>query len=309
MTTIYDIAKRVGCVPSTVSKYITKHGYVSDRLGKRIAAAMAELDYHYNGIARALSTSTNNRIGVMVPFLDHPYFQRLVNAICSAAAAVDKEVTIFTTEYAPAKEEKCLADLEHRMIDSLIVTSHALPAQQINARSAGRPIVFCQTVDDPAIRSVDIDRTTALVDLFQALKDRGQDQIGCLFIRRPAQSVTTTETLAAYQQVFGHKLAPAKVRYHCRTFDDGQRVGQALLAANPGLQVVLTESDVSAAGVVQLASPLSVIGQGNQLFSRLLNFSSIDQHLDEIGRQAVALTQPDQPVTKEKVKFDIIWRK
>lgn len=130
MTTIYDIAKRVGCAPSTVSKYITKHGYVSDQLGKRIATAMAELDYHYNGIARALSTNSNNRIGVMVPFLDHPYFQGLVNAICSAAATADKEVTIFTTEYAPAKEEKCLADLEHRMIDSLIVTSHALPAQQ-----------------------------------------------------------------------------------------------------------------------------------------------------------------------------------
>ncbi|WP_367329322.1 LacI family DNA-binding transcriptional regulator [Limosilactobacillus sp.] len=67
MTTIYDIAKLVGCAPSTVSKYITKHGYVSQALGEKIAAAMRDLDYHYNGIARILSTNSSNRIGVMVP--------------------------------------------------------------------------------------------------------------------------------------------------------------------------------------------------------------------------------------------------
>lgn len=87
------------------------------------------------------------------------------------------------------------------------------------------------------------------------MKDRGKDQIGCLFIRRPTESVTTAETLAAYQQVFDHKLDPAMIRYHCRTFDDGQRAATALVAANPGLQVVLTESDVTAAGVARLTTP------------------------------------------------------
>lgn len=86
MTTIYDVAKAVGCAPSTVSKYITKNGYVSQQMADKISAAMVKLDYHYNGIARSLSTSTNNRIGIMVPFLDHPYFQSLINAISTAAA-------------------------------------------------------------------------------------------------------------------------------------------------------------------------------------------------------------------------------
>lgn len=54
MTTIYDIAKKVGCAPSTVSKYITKHGYVSQAMGQKIASAMRELNYHYNGVARWL---------------------------------------------------------------------------------------------------------------------------------------------------------------------------------------------------------------------------------------------------------------
>lgn len=81
MTTIYDVAKEVGCAPSTVSKYITKNGYVSQQMGHRITAAMKKLDYHYNGMARNLSMRTNNRLGNMVPYLDHPYFQGLVNSI------------------------------------------------------------------------------------------------------------------------------------------------------------------------------------------------------------------------------------
>ncbi|MEE6647343.1 hypothetical protein PS395_05705 [Limosilactobacillus pontis] len=57
-----------------------------------------------------------------------------------------------------------------------------------------------------------------------------------------------------------------------------------LLATTPNLQVILTESDISAAGARQVAGPkVVVIGQGNQLLSQLLGFPSIDQHLDTIG--------------------------
>ena len=44
MTTIYDVAKEVGCAPSTVSKYITKHGNVSKKMAAKIDRAMVKLD-------------------------------------------------------------------------------------------------------------------------------------------------------------------------------------------------------------------------------------------------------------------------
>lgn len=206
MTTIYDIAKKVGCAPSTVSKYITKHGYVSQAMGQKIASAMRELNYHYNGVARALSTSTNNRIGVMVPFLDHPYFQGLVAAIACAASDVNKTITIFPTAYSVDSERQYIAELEHRLIDGLIITSHALSYQEIIKADTDRPIVFCETIADPAVRSVNVDRYTTFIKLFQTLKEQGYERIGCLFIRQPQRSITTRETLSAYQQVFGKSI-------------------------------------------------------------------------------------------------------
>lgn len=148
MTTIYDIAKKVGCAPSSVSKYITKHGYVSQALGEKIAQAMVDLDYHYNGLARNLSNGTNNRIGVMVPFLSHPYFQQLITAVSMAATQSGKEVVIMPTVYDPAKEKRYLEELEHNLVGSLIITSHALPTATCAAYRKFGPIVFCKDAND-----------------------------------------------------------------------------------------------------------------------------------------------------------------
>lgn len=312
MTTIYDIAKKVGCAPSTVSKHITKHGYVSQAMGKKIATAMQELNYHYNGIARALSTSTSNRIGIVVPFLDHPYFQGLVNAISEALAKAGKEVVIFPTRYAIASEQRALSELVHHLIDGLIITSHALPRHEINKYQVHGTIVFCESSTDPAIKSVEIDRATAMTDLFLAFKKRRLTRLGLFFIRRPENSVTTTETLATYHQVFNCHPAPDFIRYHCRNFADGQKAARQMLAAQPAIQAILTESDISAAGAQQEITrqdkDIQVAGQGNHLLSSLLNFSSIDQHLPEIGQQAVdlVLDQADNP--QKVIKFNFIDR-
>lgn len=312
MTTIYDIAKKVGCAPSTVSKYITKHGYVSRALGERIATAMREMDYHYNGLARALSTSTCNRVGVIVPFLDHPYFQGLVNAISEALAKAGKEVVIFPTRYSIANEHRALDELTHHLVEGLIVTSHALPRQEICQYQAAGPIVFCETVTGSATKAVNIDRSSAMRDLFQTLKQQQLTRIGFLFIRHPEHSVTTTEILAAYQQVFNCWPDPTLLNYHCRSFADGQKATKQLLTARPAVQALLTESDITAAGAQQVikqqAKPVIIIGQGNHLLSSLLHFSSIDQHLSEIGQQAVDLVLNRATDPEKEIKFNFIWR-
>ncbi|MBB1079238.1 LacI family DNA-binding transcriptional regulator [Limosilactobacillus sp. STM2_1] len=314
MVTIYDVAKRVGCAPSTISKYITKHGYVSQQLGQRIALAIQELDYHYNGMARSLSTNTNNRIGIMVPFLNHPYFQGLVSAISEAATAVNKEVIIFPTKYDINREKHYLAELEHQLISGLIITSHALPYQEIAQYKRFGEIVFCETLADESVKSVNINRYSAFIDLFKTLKKNVKSNIGFLLIRPAKQSITTRDTLKAYQEVFHSPIPSNSIQYHCCTAPDGQKAVAKIIKKNPQLQVLLTEGDASAAGAFKYLQKIKhdhimIIGQGNRLPSQLLNFSSIDQHITQIGQKAVALVLDHSARKKEDVSFNIIWRK
>ncbi|MRN06512.1 LacI family DNA-binding transcriptional regulator [Lactobacillus sp. 0.1XD8-4] len=310
MSTIYDVAKEAGCAPSSVSKFITKHGYVSNKLGNKITAAMAKLDYHYNGLARNLSTKTNNRIGVIVPFLDHPYFQGLVNAIILEASKISKEVVILPTAYNANREQQYLQELEHNMVSSLIITSHSLPYAKIYPYQRFGKIVFCENSNHQQTRCVFNNRKEIFEKLFTTLKQKEITNFGFMFIRNPQDSKTTKETFEAFKKIFNHYPQPERIIYNCRTAEDGKNGYLKLKRTIPNLQIVLSESDISAAGAYQARgnSDTLIIGQGNQLVSKLLRFTSIDQHLDETGILALKLATEATSTMKEKVNFDIIWR-
>lgn len=310
MATIYDVAKAVGCAPSTVSKYLTKNGYVSAQLGERIVNAMEELDYHYNGMAVNLSKNINDRIGVLVPLLDHPYFQELTNAISIAAAKQGKEVVLMPTNYQTAREQRFLDELEHRLVGSLIVTSHQLPYQEISQYQRFGSLVFCEDLAGNDLKTVRTNRLAIFKQLFERLKDDGNRKIGFLMIRPASQSRSTREAFQAYQAVFGCQPNSNYVRYSCRTFADGRRGMNELLHAK--LDVIFTEGDATAAGAFQelrrTGQQTEVIGQGNQLPSQLLGFTSIDQRFCQMGQAAIDLALHKQDRFSREIKFKIIWR-
>jgi DNA-binding LacI/PurR family transcriptional regulator len=310
LATIYDVAKAVGCAPSTVSKYLTKNGYVSAQLGERIAKAMQELDYHYNGMAVNLSKNINDRIGVLVPLLDHPYFQELTSAISIAAAKQGKEVVLMPTNYQTAREQRFLDELEHRLVGSLIVTSHQLPYQKISQYQRFGSLVFCEDLADDDLKTVRTNRLAVFKQLFERLKKEGDRKIGFLMIRPADQSRSTREAFQAYRAVFGRQPNSDYVRYSCRTLADGRRRMHELLPVN--LDAVLTEGDATAAGAFQelrrAGQQTVVIGQGNQLPSQLLGFTSIDQCFRQMGQAAVDLALHKQDQISREIKFKIIWR-
>ncbi len=250
MKTIYDVAKAAGYAPSTVSKYLTHHGYVSQAAGKKIEQAMVDLDYHYNGLARLLNEGASSRLGIMVPYLDQPYFQELVQSIMNVSVKQQREVIILPTNYDTSLEQLYLDWLEHQLIGQLIITSHALPLEQIANYQKFAPIVVCERSAHLPIRSVYNDRLGTFKQLFEKIKAAGQTHIGLILARPASQSRSTEEVLAAYAEVFGEKIDPNLVRYHGKTLADGIREAKQLQQIDAQLQVVLTEGDTTAAGPI-----------------------------------------------------------
>lgn len=76
MANIRDVAKLSGHSVSTVSRALNHSGYVSAATRQEILAAVKQLDYHRNDIALALSTGKTHQIGVVIPFVNRPYFQK-----------------------------------------------------------------------------------------------------------------------------------------------------------------------------------------------------------------------------------------
>ena len=67
MATIRDIAEKVGVTATTVSRVINNRGYISEETRRKVYAAMEELNYKPNELARSLSKSRSDTIGLIVP--------------------------------------------------------------------------------------------------------------------------------------------------------------------------------------------------------------------------------------------------
>ena len=73
MPTIRDVAKRAGVAPITVSRAINNSGYVSTEKRVRVEAAIAELGYVPNTLARSLRSRRTNTLGLILTDITNPF--------------------------------------------------------------------------------------------------------------------------------------------------------------------------------------------------------------------------------------------
>lgn len=92
MATLYDVAKRAGVSKTLVSRVISGKKGVSEQARQRIKAAMEELQYTPNALARSLVLMKTNTIGVVLDDLCEPYFFDLIRGIEAQVGTTDYNV-------------------------------------------------------------------------------------------------------------------------------------------------------------------------------------------------------------------------
>jgi DNA-binding LacI/PurR family transcriptional regulator len=78
LTTIADVAKKVGVTGTTISRYLNGSGYVSSETSAKIERAIAELDYKPNMIAKSLVTKKTHTIGLIIASIINPFYPDVV---------------------------------------------------------------------------------------------------------------------------------------------------------------------------------------------------------------------------------------
>ena len=97
--TIHDVAQLAGVNSSTVSRVINGKATITPDTKERVYAAMRELDYHPNSLARSLASGLSGAIGVIVDARDAEafsnfFFSRSLFAIEKVAQARGYQVII-----------------------------------------------------------------------------------------------------------------------------------------------------------------------------------------------------------------------
>lgn len=144
MATIRDVAQRAGVSVGTVSRVISKNETVTSEMRHLVQAAIEELDYRPNLIARSLRSAKTRLIALVVPDITNPHFSELAFHMESAAAPKGYTTIVANTHGDPQLERRQIAELKSRYPAGLLI----VPAgSDYQAEDSGRTRIIA--IDRP----------------------------------------------------------------------------------------------------------------------------------------------------------------
>ncbi len=139
MASMQDVARHANVGTATVSRVLSGKGYVAKETKEKVLAAVAELGYVPNQLARNLLHNSTKCISVIVPDMSNPFFTMLVGEIETALRQKGYHTILCNTTGEPKNELLYINLLERNMVDGIITASHLLLGRYYSR--VKRPIV------------------------------------------------------------------------------------------------------------------------------------------------------------------------
>lgn len=139
MATISDVAKKAQVGVGTVSRVLSGNGYVKEETRLRVEAAIKELNYTPNQMARNLFYKKTGIVAVIVPYISHPFFAEFIHIAAEELSKYDYSIMVCSTENETKQEEKYMEMLRRSMVDGVIFGAHRLTRKKY--QEVDRPIV------------------------------------------------------------------------------------------------------------------------------------------------------------------------
>jgi LacI family transcriptional regulator len=119
--TIREVASKAGVSPMTVSRVINDSPRVSDDTRRRVEAAIAELGYVPNRLARGLIRRKTGTLGVIVPDVANPFFTLVVRGAEEVAWRAGYHVILCNTQGDLERERGYLEDMIAFQVEGLLL--------------------------------------------------------------------------------------------------------------------------------------------------------------------------------------------
>lgn len=160
MASLYDVAALAGVSKTLVSRVINQKKGVGEGSRARILAAMKQLNYTPNELARSLVLQKTHTVGVVLDSLCEPYFFDLIRGIESAIATSAYSVIFCSGGDRPAVKNKYIQFFSQGRTDGVIIYGSNLGDQELIknlAQSQFPSVVVENEVEGVRINNVVVD--------------------------------------------------------------------------------------------------------------------------------------------------------
>jgi LacI family transcriptional regulator, galactose operon repressor len=199
MATMTDVARHAGVSVATVSHVLNDTRPVRPATRDAVLAAIEELGYTHNTLARSLVTSRTKSIGLAVSAISNPYFTDIFQGVEAGTLANDYSLLVADPHDTPEHELRAVKLLHERRVDGVIVAPSAEPGAMLDyLKRAELPAVFLDRLVGDHYDQVCAENEAPMAQLTSHLAELGHRRIA-LISGAPGLS-TTTERLAGYRR-------------------------------------------------------------------------------------------------------------
>ena len=252
MATLKDVARLANVDVSTVSRALSGQANVHPDTRARIFAAVKELSYSPNLLARGLKQGKRNTIGVVVPRLSLTVFAEITQGIEEEARRHGYATLICHTEDSPAIEKECLNRLRNGFIDGLIIAGTGRNTRLIrNIHSEGLACTQIIRQQDHLLSSVVVDYKACGYEAVKYLASKGCREIG--LINGSMELAPYRDRYEGYRKALtelglSETTAVSPQPVNVNSLEYGYDCTLELLEANPKLDGIMAAVDIQGIG-------------------------------------------------------------
>ena len=324
--TMKDIARQTGLGLATISSYFNG-GNVIEKNRIKIEAAIEELHYEVNEVARGLKTNATRTIGVVIPELNNTFCAEIITGMEDVLRSHGYATIVCDCRTDRKLEQEAVEFLIRRRVDGIINMPVDEEGKHLRKfQKTGKPIVLIdRRIQGISCDSVLVDNRKAAEDAVQCFIKNGHRNIG--IIGGPEGIFTAQERLSGYSKALKEAGIPIRgslIFHGDYTIQGGVRGLEELVRSNPDMTAVFVTNYEMTMGAmigvnelgIKIPEQLSMIGFDNLQFARACNpkLTIVSQPTDGIAREVARIMlehlengkQENEECFSEKLQTEIV---
>jgi LacI family transcriptional regulator len=317
---LLDVANAAGVSLRTASRVLNDDPRVAPVTRQRVQAAMADLSFEPDAMARSLRAGTDTAIGFVVESISDPFFAEVIDAVELEMSKHGRSVLVASTRRDASREHDVVGRMFARRVAGLLLSPTAESHSWLGHQHA--PVVL---VDRPApglsADLVEIDDERAAFDAVTHLAARGHRRIA--YVGDTPAIPTSAARLRGYREALASRqLEPDEDLIRCdgATSQAAAHAATALIGRTNPPTAILSATTRASLGVVPALhsagrTDIALVAFGDFPMADALRpaVTVVDHPGHEVGRVAAArllarLAQPGLPVERIQVPARIIER-
>jgi len=299
MSTLKEVADKAGLSVSTVSYVLNGKKRVREETYQRIMAAVDEVRYVPNQLARSLRTKSTLTIGVIVPDISNQFFPEIVKGIEDFSYEKNYNIILCNTDNNPKREALAVEALLSKDIDGIIFIGTAESSIMLQERH-NIPIVVVDRKLVGNYISVTTDNYTGGYLATEHFIQSGHRSIA--LFTGPLLITSFFDRMRGYRDaLFNNKCQyNEKVIIECDfTSQAGYNAVQKNSAILESVHAIFATNDLMALGIIralletgrQIPADIAVIGYDDIYTASIYypSLSTVRQPKYEMGKEAASL--------------------